>query len=110
MSQLRRLIVLLLLCGTACTHVRRSPNTECAGDASLLSGQVVNRAGTPQAHARLLLFADEGDVGIPAQTDGDGRFSYGCVGPADYHINIGASSQAVHVGRHDRVDIRLRVW
>jgi len=106
----RRTIVLLMLCGIACSHVRRTANTQCAGDASLLSGQVVDRAGRPKAHSRVLLFADEGDVGIPAQTDADGNFSFGCVGPADYHVNIGASSQAVHVGRHERVDLRLRVW
>ena len=96
---------------SGCTHVTSVKSNECGANLSLLGGRVVGRDGAPKARVRAVLFADDGDVGFPAETGADGSFSFGCVVAADCHVSIGSQVwEPIHVRPQQHVDVRLVAW
>ena len=108
----------IVFLAAGCTHTvsttTHKPVT-CEWGGGKLSGIVIDRAGKPVQNFELHIFGGDSDLVVPVKTDADGRFDFGCVGAARFHIGAdinwwGRMSYplTVHRGEEIRVKIVLR--
>ncbi len=108
---MKRLLPLLLFAAlTACAHVQRMQGGDCGEKAGFLGGRVVGRTGKGREGVTVSMWAEGGDLVLTAQTDAEGRYSFGCVGPARYHLGVRREWEEVQVRPKERVELRFVIW